>query len=64
MNNPRVKALFERTRHNISSICIISQDYYELPKILLRAFDNIYHIFKANNFRDVQTLYQDKNKEV
>ena len=22
---------------------------------------NIYHIFKPNNFRDVQNLYQDKN---
>ena len=39
---------------------IISQDYYELPKRTIRAIGNIYHIFIPNNFRDVQSLYQDK----
>ena len=38
----------------------INQDYYELPKRTIRANGNIYHIFKPNNFRDVEKLYQDK----
>ena len=60
MNDSRVQAMFKRSRHNISSIFIISQDYYKLPKSTIRANGNIYHIFKPNNFRDVQSLYQDK----
>ena len=60
MNDPRVQAMFKRYRHNNLSIFIISQDYYELPKRTIRANGNIYHIFKPNNFRDVQNLYQDK----
>ena len=60
MNDPRVQAMFKRSRHNNLSIIIISQDYYELPKRTIRANGNIYHIFKPNNFRDVQNLYQDK----
>ena len=60
MNDPRVQAMFKRSRHNNLSIFIISQDYYELPKKTIRANGNIYHIFKPNNFRDVQNLYQDK----
>ena len=38
----------------------ISQDYYELPKRTIRANDNIYQIFKPNNFGEVQNVYQDK----
>ena len=30
MDNPRVQAMFKRSRHNNLSIFIISQDYYEL----------------------------------
>ena len=60
MNDPRIKAMFKRSRNNNLSIFIISQDYYELPKRTIRANGNIYHIFKSNNFRDVQNLYQDK----
>ena len=60
MNDPRVQAMFKRSRHNNLSIFLISQDYYELPKRTIRAIGNIYHIFKPNNFRDVQKLYQDK----
>ena len=52
--------MFKRGRHNISSVFIISQDYYELPKRTIRANGNIYHIFKPNKFRDAQNLYQDK----
>ena len=37
-----------------------SQDYRELPKRSNRANGNIYHIFKANSFRDVENL--DHNK--
>ena len=60
MNDPRVQTMFKRGRHNNLSIFMISQDYFELPKKTIRANGNIYHIFKANNFRDVQNLYQDK----
>ena len=60
MNDPRVKALFKQSRHNNLSIFIISQGYYDLPKRTIRANGNIYHIFKPNNFRDVQNLHQDK----
>ena len=60
MNDPRVQAMFKRSRHSNLSIFIISQDYCELPKRTIRANSNIYHIFKLNNFRDVQNLYQDK----
>ena len=61
MNDPRVQAMFRRSRHNISSIFIISQDYHELPKRTIRANGNIYHIFKPNNFRDELNICQDKS---
>ena len=60
MDDPRVQAMFKRSRHNNLSIFIISQDYYELCKKTIRCNGNIYHIFKPNNFRDVINLYQDK----
>ena len=60
MDNPRVQAMFKRSRHNKLSIFIISQDYYELSKETIRCNGNIYHTFKPNTFRDVQNLYQDK----
>ena len=60
MEHPRVQAMFKQSRRNNLAIFIISQDYYELPKRTIRANGNIYHIFKPNNFRDVQNLYQDK----
>ena len=58
--DPRVQAMFKRCRHNHSSIFLISQDYYELPKKTIRANGNIYHIFKPNNFLDVRNIYKDK----
>ena len=61
MNNPRVQAMFKRSRHTQLSIFIISQNYYDLPKETIRANGNIYHIFKPNNFRDVLNIYQDKS---
>ena len=60
MNDPRVEGIFERSRHNNLSIFIISQEYYELPKRTIRPNGKIYHIFKPNNFTDVQCFYQDK----
>ena len=60
MEDPRVQAMFKRSRHNNLSIFIISQDYFEFPKRTIRTNGNVYHIFKPNNFRDVQNLYQDK----
>ena len=61
MDDPRVQAMFKRSRHNNSSIFIISQDYYELSKKTIRCNGNIFQIFKPNNFRDVLNLYQDKS---
>ena len=60
MNDPRVQAMFKRPRHLNLSVFIISQHYYELLKLTIRANGNIYHIFKTNIFRDVQNLYQDR----
>ena len=60
MDDPRVQAMFKRSRHNNLSIFIISQDYYELSKKTIRCNGNIYHIFKPNNYRDVINIYQDK----
>ena len=60
MNDPRVQAMFKRSRHNNLSIFKISHDYYELPNRTIRANGNIYHILKSNDFRDVQNLYQGK----
>ena len=60
MNDPRVQAIFKRSRHKSLSILIISQDYYEIPKQTNRADGNIYHIFTSKNFRDIQKFYQDK----
>ena len=56
----RVQAIFRRSHHNNISIYIISQDNYELREKTIRAIGNTFHIFKPNNFRDVQNLYQDK----
>ena len=60
MNDPRVQAMFKRSRHNNLSIFIISQDYYELPKRTIRANGNIFHLFTPNNYLDVRNIYQDK----
>ena len=60
MNDPRVEAMFKRSRHNNFPVFKIGQDYYELPKRAIRANGNIYHKFEPNNFRDVQNFYQYK----
>ena len=36
MEDPRVQAMFKRSRHNNLSIYIFSQDYFELPKRTIR----------------------------
>ena len=64
MNNPRVQAMFKRSSLKILFVFIISQDYCDLPKGTIRAHAKIYHIFKRNNFRDTQNLYQDKTSMV
>ena len=61
MDDPRLQAMFKRSRHNNLSIFIISQDYYELSKKSIRCNGNVFHIFKPNHFRDVLNLYQDKS---
>ena len=61
MDDPRVQAMFKRSRHNNLSIFIISQDYYELSKKTIRCNGNIFLIFKRSNFRDVLNHYQDKS---
>ena len=60
MNHPRVQAMFKRSRNNNLSMFIITQEYYELPKITISANGNIYPIFKPNSFLDVRNIYQDK----
>ena len=60
MDNPRIEAMFERSRHNNFSSFKFSPDYYELPKGTIRANCKIYQIFKPNSFRDVQKLSQHK----
>ena len=60
MNDPRVQAMFKRSRHNKLSFFNISQEYYELPNKTIRVNGNIYHIFEPNNFLDVRNIYQDK----
>ena len=60
MIDPRVRAMFKRSRHNTLSLFVISEEYYELTKKTIRANGNIYHIFKPNKFLDVRNIYQDK----
>ena len=60
INDPGVQALFKRSRDSSLSSFKFCRDYYELPKRTIRANGNTYHIFKPNNFRDVQNFYQDK----
>ena len=60
MNDPWIKTVCIRFRHNRLSFFIISQEDYELPKKTIRANGNIYNIFKPNNCRHVQNLYRDK----
>ena len=60
MEDPRVQAMLKRSRHENISIFVISQDYYELSKRTIRCNGNIYHIFKPNNYRDVQNLFHYK----
>ena len=60
MDHPTVQAMFKRSRQINLSIFIISQDYYELSRKTIRCKGNLYHIFKPNNSRVVENLYQDE----
>ena len=60
INNEKIQAMFKPGRHNILSIFIISQDYYELPKRTIRSNGNVFHLFEPNNYLDVRNIYQDK----
>ena len=60
MDDPRVQAMFKRSRHNNLSIFLI-QVYYELSKKSISCNGNIFHIFKPNKFRDALNLYHDKS---
>ena len=60
MDDPRVQAIFKRSRHSQLILIIITQEYYELSKKTIRGNGNTFHIFKLNNFRDVLNLCQDK----
>ena len=64
INDPRVQAMFKRSRHKKLSIFKISQEYFELPKRTIRANGNVCHIFKPNNMRDVQNPHQEKTSMV
>ena len=61
VNDPRVQAMFKRSRHNNISVFIISHDYYELPKRTKRANGSIYHLLKPNNYKDVQNFVPRKS---
>ena len=60
MNDLRVQAMFKRSSYINLSVFIKNQDYYDLSKKTIKANGNIYHIFKPNNFRDIQNLNQEK----
>ena len=60
MEDSRVAAQFKRSPNKNISVFIISQDYYELPKRTIRENSNVFHLFRPNNSRNVQSLYQDK----
>ena len=57
MNDPRVQAMFKRSRHNILSIFIISQDYYELPRRTIRANGKIYHIYSNQTISETYKIF-------
>ena len=52
--------MFKRSEHTNISIFIISQNHYQVPKRTIPDNSKFFHIFKLNNYRDVQNLYQDK----
>ena len=50
MDDPRVQAMFKRSRHNNLSVFMISQDYYELSTKTIRCNGNIFHILNRTIF--------------
>ena len=47
-------------QNTIPYLFSFSQEYNKIPKRTIGANANISHVFKTNNFRDGQSLYQDK----
>ena len=60
MTDPRIQAMFKRSRHDNSSFFKITHGYYKLRKRTIPAFGSIHHIFEPINCRDIQNIYQDK----
>ena len=58
--DPIFKAWLKKSTHNNISIILISQDYYELPKMAMIANCNMYHIFEPTKFKDFHFLNQVK----
>ena len=44
----------------VMPLFIISQNKYDLPKRTIRANGKTHEVFKSNNFRDFQRIFQDK----
>ena len=59
-NDPRIQALFNRSRHNNLSLFKFGREYDELPKRTVWEKCNIHQHFQPNKFRDVQNVYIDK----
>ena len=59
-NDHRIQAMFKRSGHIKISILIIGQDSFRLQKKTTTAKGTTYHIFKQNNFTDIEKLFQDK----
>ena len=64
MDDPRVQAMFKRSRHNNLSTLMISQDCYELSEKTIRSNGSIYHIFRPNNFLNVRNIIKIKQVRI
>ena len=58
-NDARIQAMCKRIPHKSFPSFIVSQDYYALPERTITAKGKSHHIFKPNNYRDLQKFYQD-----
>ena len=63
MSDPRVQKHCLNNLDIIFDLFLFNQYWYNLPETTLRANGIIYHIFKPNNFRDVQNLNRNKDSE-
>ena len=61
VDDPRVQAMFKRSRHNNLSFFMISQDYYELRKKKQQAAMVIPFVYSNQHFqRCINTLSRQK----